>query len=84
MIDNYILLDPSDDDLVTIEWNGLGTATISSVSYTLPSPLTYSDVGINNLLSPPITNLRVTGAEHARMSTGEIVNRQFAIRGWNS
>jgi hypothetical protein len=92
-IDNITMLDPSDDAVVTVEWNGLGTATIASVSYALPSPLTYSNAGYNNLLSPPISTLQVTGVEHggmylceaqATLSTGEVLNRQFTIRGWNS
>ena len=92
MIDNLVLLDPSDNSVVSIEWNGLGTATISSVAYSLPSPLTYAESGINNNLTPPITNLRITGVEHAQvydceaqvvLSTGEVLNRNFRIRGFN-
>jgi hypothetical protein len=87
-----ILLDVGDTSVISIRWNGLGSATITEVSFTLPAPLDYSDPGINNNVAPPITNLTVSGAEHDQvylceaeviLSTGETLNRQFTIIGFN-
>ena len=89
---SVVLLDTGDSSVVSILWNGLGTATIASVTYTLPAPLSYSNPGINNEATPPFTNLTVTGAEHGQsymceaqvvLSTGETLNRNFVIKGFN-
>lgn len=88
-----ILLDTGDSSVVTLRWNGLGTSTIVSVSYNLPVPLSYTAPGINNNNTPPFTNLTVTGAEHGQtymceaqvmLNTGETLNRQFVIKGFNN
>jgi hypothetical protein len=93
MTDNIALMDVGDSAEVTIRWNGLGTATITSVTYSVPAPLTHTSAGINNALSPPITNVMVSGAEHGQtymceaqvvLSTGETLNRQFVIKGFNN
>ena len=88
-----VLLDTGDSSEISIRWQGLGTTTISRVSFNLPEPLFYTDVGINNNLQPPITNLTVGGAVHGQtymceaqvvLSTGEVLNRQFVIKGFNN
>ena len=90
---SVVSLDPSDSATVSIEWNGLSTSTITSVTYSLPSPLAYTNAGINNENNPPITNLTISGAEHGQsymceaqvvLNTGEILNRQFLVKGFNS
>ena len=67
--------------------------TIVTVVYSLPSPLSYTDATINNDASPPFTNLTVSGAEHGQtymceaqvlLNTGDVLNRQFVIKGFNN
>jgi hypothetical protein len=59
----------------------------------VPSPLAYTNAEINNEASPPFTNLTLSGAEHGQsymceaqvvLDTGEVLNRQFLVKGFNS
>ena len=90
---SVILADVGDTKTISIRWYGLGTASIASVTYLLPSPLSYSNAEIQNEATPPYTNLTVAGAEHGQsymceaqvvLSTGEVLNRQFVIKGINN
>jgi hypothetical protein len=83
-----IVLDPSDQANVTVTWDNLGSATISSVSYTAPVGLTVTAQGN----TPTTSTFRVSGLAHgltyqveaqATLSSGEVLNRNIPIRGFN-
>lgn len=88
-----ILFDPSDNALITVEWDGLGDATVTGAQFTLPSPLVLvSAPVIDNGGDIPSTTFRVRGAVHGwvydvegqvTLDTGETIGRNFRIRGWN-
>ena len=88
---SIILLDPSDNAVVTFDWSDVLPAgvTISSASHTVDAPL-VKGVETN---STSTSAVKVSGAVHgamysvagqATLSNGEIINRQFPVRGWNS
>lgn len=92
MIAEILLADPGDEATYSIDWSdALGEGvTLSSVAHSVPSPLTLvqeSTDAQNNL-----SLLRIAGARHgdlymieaeATLSTGEKLNRQFPLRGFN-
>ncbi len=86
-----ILFDPSDNALVTFDWTDVlpGSVTVASVVHTVPSPLVKG----TESTSSPTSSVKISGAVHggmymvegqATLSNGEVINRQFPIRGWNS
>jgi hypothetical protein len=86
-----ILFDPSDNALITFDWSDVlpESVTVASVVHTVSSPLTKSTESNSTTTS----TVKVTGAQHggmyviegqATLSNGEVINRQFPIRGWNS
>lgn len=86
-----ILFDPSDNALVTFDWSDVlpEAVTVTGAVHTLPSPLVK---GTESYTSSTST-VKVSGAQHgamymvegqATLSNGEVLNRQFPIRGWNS
>lgn len=90
---NIVLLDPGDSALITIDWNDVlpATVTLSSVTHTVPSPLNkISEVTSSGTGE---SQVKVSGAVHAglymieaaaTLSNGEVLNRQWPARGWNS
>lgn len=85
---SIILLDPSDSANVTITWDDLGTATLSSVTYTAPAGITITP----GVVASPNSTFRITGMVHGRtyqveaqatLSTGEVLNRNLPIRAFN-
>lgn len=90
---DVILLDPSDEALVTIDWADVlpASVTLSSVTHTAPSPLVLVSQATD--IAQGRSQAKVRGATHgalymleaqATLSNGEIINRQFPARGWNS
>lgn len=83
-----IVLDPSDIVNVTVTWENLGTATILSVTYSAPVGLTVTNMGNTTTTS----TFRVSGLVHgltyqveaqASLSSGETLNRNIPVRGFN-
>lgn len=83
-----IVLDPSDVANVTVTWDNLGSATIASVTYTAPAGVTVTAQGNTTITS----TFRISGLAHAMtyqveaqavLSTGETLNRNIAVRGFN-
>jgi hypothetical protein len=88
---NIILFDPSDQAIVTFDWSDVltGSVTVSSATHTVPSPLTK----VTESTATPYSSIKISGAVHggrymvegqATLSNGEVLNRQFEIKGWNS
>lgn len=86
-----ILFDPSDNALVTFDWTDVlpASVTVIGVVHTVPSPLVKG----TESASSPTSSVKISGAVHggmymvegqATLSNGEVINRQFPIRGWNS
>lgn len=91
-----ILFDPGDSTPVEIDWSdSLGTATLVAVLHTLPAPLVMR----GELNTATSSFVGIAGAEHGKTylveaqaelslnnpdGTHQILNRQFALRGWNS
>jgi len=93
MSTNIVLLDPSDNTLITIDWADVLASgiTLSSVTHTVPSPLAKGTETTNSGTGQ--SQVKVSGAVHgamymveaqATLSNGDVVNRQFPVRGWNS
>jgi hypothetical protein len=92
---SIILLDPSDQALITINWAEealpQGVTLQGNVVHTVPSPLTKVSEATNN--GAGTSQVKVSGAVHggvymieaqATLSNGEVINRQFPARGFNS
>lgn len=86
-----ILFDPSDSAVVTFDWSDVlpSTITVSAVTHTVESPMTK----VSESNTTTTSSVKVSGAVHggiymvsgeATLSNGEVLNRQFPIRGWNS
>ncbi len=79
------LKSPGDSIDFTMTWDGLGLATISSVTHTVPTGLTK--VGESNTTTT--STVRVSGGTHggtytiigtATLSTGRTLERSFPLR----
>lgn len=90
---SIVLLDPSDSALITIDWADvlIDAVTLSAVTHTVPSGLTKVSEAVD--LGNGRSQVKVSGAQHgipymieaqATLSNGEVINRQFPARGWNS
>ena len=88
---NIILFDPSDAAIITFDWADVltGSVTVSSVTHSVDSPLAK----LNESNTTTTSSVKVSGALHgglymvsgqATLSNGEVINRQFPVRGWNS
>ena len=88
---SIILLDPSDNAFVTFDWADVLPAgvTINSASHTVDAPLVKG----TETSTASTSMVKVSGAVHgamyaiagqATLSNGEVINRQFPVRGWNS
>jgi hypothetical protein len=86
-----ILFDPGDDAVVTFDWSDVLPAgvTVASVVHAVDSPLVKGAESNTTTTS----SVKLSGAAHcglymvtgaATLSNGEVLNRQFPIRGWNS
>lgn len=83
-----ITLDPSDNANVTLTWDNLGSATVSTVSYSAPAGVTITP----GTVTSPNSTFRITGLVHGRtyqveaqatLSSGEVLNRNVPIRAFN-
>jgi hypothetical protein len=85
------LFDPSDDAYMSFDWSdSLGSGvTVSSVTHSVQLPLVKGAEDSTSTTSA----VKLSGAVHgglylvsaeATLSNGEVINRQFPIRGWNS
>ena len=83
-----VVLDPSDSADLVISWDDIGSATLSSVTYPAIAGLTLQAGTIVGATS----RVRVSGLAHGRtyqieaqatLSTGEILNRNIAVRAFN-
>lgn len=83
-----LVFDSADSANASIDWGGLGNATIASVSYTPIAGVTMTPQGINGTVS----TVRLSGLVHGRtyqleasatLSTGEILNRNVPVRCFN-
>jgi len=92
-VSDVVLLDPGDSVFITIDWADVlvDGITLASATHTVPSPLTR--VSQSDSPSTGKSQVRVSGALHgvtymieavATLSNGEVVNRQFPVRGWNA
>lgn len=89
-----VVLDPSDEAIVPIDWTDSLPSTVTltgTVEHTVPTPLVRISQGTDALNN--LSQLKVRGMVHgglymieaqATLSNGEIINRQFPVRGWNS
>jgi hypothetical protein len=90
---NVLLFDPSDNATVEISWADVLPAgiTLSSVTHAVPSPLVK---GAESTDAPNSRSfVKVSGAVHgavymiegqATLSNGDVINRQWPVRGFNS
>lgn len=90
---DIVLVDPAETVNVQFNFTGLiGSATLSSVVHTVPSPLVKDAEATNS----PITGwstVKLHGALHgglyqveatATLNNGEVVNRAATVRGFNA
>ena len=79
------LISSGDSIDFTMTWDGLGAATITSVTHTVPSPLTK----VSESNSTSTSTVRVSGARHgdmysikgvATLDTGRTLERTFPLR----
>lgn len=88
---NLVILDPGDSAVMTIDWSDVLAegVTLSSVTHSVDSPLSI----VSEAATTTTSSAKITGAVHgglymfagaATLSNGEVINRQFPVRGWNS
>lgn len=86
-----ILCDPGDSVIVTFDWSDVlpTSVTVSSATHSIDTPMTK----VSESSTSTTSAVKVSGAVHgticmvtgiATLSNGEVVNRQFPVRGWNS
>lgn len=80
-----LLKNPGDNIDFVVTWDSLGSATLASVTHTVPLPLTKE--GESNTTSQ--STVRIAGATHGRtyqikgtatLSTGRTLVRDFTLR----
>jgi hypothetical protein len=92
-VTNVVLINPSDQLVITFDYsNELASGiTLTSATHTVPSPMTKVSESFDT--ANALSQVKVSGAVHgqtqmiggqATLSNGEIINRQFPVRGWNS
>jgi hypothetical protein len=85
---SVIVLDPGDSANISIQWQNLGVGSVSSVSYAPITGLTITPQSvINNVSTVRLSGLK-NGATYqleasATLNTGEVLNRNIPIRGFN-
>jgi hypothetical protein len=87
------LANPADSAFYTVEIEGLGDATISTATVTVPSPLVkVGSEAIDNEAVPPTVTVRISSAVHgttyqilvtAVLDSGETIARAFPLVGFN-
>jgi hypothetical protein len=90
---NIVLFDPSDSAVITFNWTDVVVSPITLVSavHTVPAPM----VKVSESTDVPnsLSQVKVSGAVHggvcliegqATLSNGDVVNRQFPVRGFNA
>lgn len=85
---SVIVLDPGDSANISIQWTNLGVGTVNSVAYTPITGLTITPQSVINNVS----TVRISGLKNgltyqleaaATLNTGEVLNRNIPIRGFN-
>ena len=85
---SVIVLDPGDSANISIQWQNLGVGTVSSVAYTPISGVTITPQSVINNVS----TVRISGLKNgltyqleaaATLNTGEVLNRNIPLRGFN-
>jgi hypothetical protein len=86
------LIDPSDSASFTLDWSdAIGASTLGTVTHTVVAPLTK--VAESTDASAKTSTVRISGAVHGgvymiegqtTLSSGEVLNRQFPLRCFNS
>jgi hypothetical protein len=85
---DVILIEPNDQTVFVYDWSGvLGTATVTAVTHTVPSPLILMSEGIQ--VGNLATYVKLRGGVHGgecivtsqvTLSTGEILSRGQAFK----
>lgn len=86
-----ITFDPGDQAIVTFDWTDVlpASVTVSAVTHAVDSTLTI----VSESSTTTTSSVKLSGAVHgglymvsgsATLTNGEVINRQFPIRGWNS
>lgn len=87
-----LIFNSSDEAIITFDWSAdvlVGNQTIASATHSVDSPL----VKVSEDNTTTTSSVKISGASHGAMymvsgqvtlSNGEILNRPFDIRGWNS
>jgi hypothetical protein len=87
---DVLLFDPADVVVVRVIW--AVTQTITSVAYTIPSPMIGIEGTIDNSVVPRISYIRLSGAAHrgvhrcvaiATLADSSTVQQEFTVRGFN-
>jgi hypothetical protein len=85
------IFDPTDSALQSFDWTDAlpDGVTVSSVTHSVESPMTV----LSESNTTTTSSAKLSGAAHggyymvsasATLSNGEVINRQFPIRGFNS
>jgi hypothetical protein len=88
---SIVLLDPSDEAIITCDWSdAVGTTTLGAVTHNVPAPLTKMSEATDS--SGKTSQVKVKGGIHGGMymiegqttlSNGEVLNRQYPVRWFN-
>jgi hypothetical protein len=91
---DVVLLDPSDNVLVTFQWTDMPAgATLSGVVHSVPSPLVKGVESTNAGQATSTVKVGAGTAVHgqrymleaqATLSNGEVLNRQVPVLVWNA
>jgi hypothetical protein len=90
---NIVLANSTDQIVITFNYsNELAPGiTVTAVIHTVPSPMTKISESTDT--ANALSQVKVSGAVHgltlpiggqATLSNGELINRVFPVRGWNS
>lgn len=85
---SVIVFDPGDSANISITWDNLGPGAVVSVAYT---PITGLTITPQSVIAN-VSTVRISGLKHgltyqleaiATLNTGEILNRNIPLRGFN-
>lgn len=90
---NIVLANSTDQIVITFNYsNELAPGiTVTAVTHAVPSPMTKISESTDTVNA--LSQVKVSGAVHgqtvpisgqATLSNGEVINRVFPVRGWNS
>lgn len=90
---NIVVFDPSDSAVITFNWTDVVVAPITLVSTVHNVPAPMSKMSESTDVANGLSQVKVSGAVHggiclvegqATLSNGDVVNRQFPVRGFNA